>query len=119
VVISQGDLYWVDLGDPGGSGPGYRHPHVVIQNNVFNRSRIHTVVVCALTSNLRRAKAPGNVLLEKGEASLPKQSVVNVSQIFTVDKRDLGEKIGVLSGRRVHQILDGVRLVIEPRDLDE
>ena len=118
-MISQGDLYWVALGDPAGSEPGYRHPHIVIQNNVFNRSRINTVVVCALTSNLRRAKAPGNVLLEKGEASLPKQGVVNVSQIFTVDKRDLGEKIGALSRRRVCQILDGVRLVIEPRDLDE
>jgi mRNA interferase MazF len=119
MVINQGDLFWVDLGDPSGSEPGYRHPHVVIQNNVFNRSRIRTVVVCALTSNLRRAKAPGNVLLENGEASLPQQSVVNVSQVFTVDKRDLGEKIGALSRRRVRQILDGIRLVIEPRDLDE
>jgi len=119
VVINQGDVFWVDLGDPAGSEPGCRHPHVVIQNNVFNRSRINTVVVCALTSNLRRAKAPGNVLLDKGEASLPKQSVVNVSQTFTVDKRDLGEKIGTLSHGRVRQILDGVHLVIEPRDLDE
>ena len=119
MVINQGDLFWVDLGDPNGPGPGYRHPHVVIQNNVFNRSRINTVAVCVLTSNLGRAKAPGNVLLEKGEAGLPKQSVVNVSQIFTVDKRNLGEKIGALSRQRVRQILDGVRLVIEPRDLDE
>ena len=119
MVIGQGDVFWVDLGEPSGSEPGYRHPHVVIQNNVFNRSRINTVVVCALTSNLGRAKAPGNVLLEEGEANLPKQSVVNVSQIFTVDKRSLGEKIGALSRRRVRQILDGVRLVIEPRDIDE
>ena len=119
MVINQGDLFWVDLGDPTGSEPGYHYPHVVIQNNVFNRSRINTVVVCALTSNLRRAKAPGNVLLQEGEASLPKQSVVNVSQIFTVDKRDLGEKIGLLSRQRVRQILDGIRLVTEPRDLDE
>jgi mRNA interferase MazF len=119
MVINQGDLYWVDLGEPSGSEPAYRHPHVVIQNNLFNRSRISTVVVCALTSNLRRARAPGNVLLEAGEADLPKPSVVNVSQIFTVDKRDLGGKIGTLSRRRVRQILDGVGLVIEPRDLDE
>lgn len=118
MVIDQGDVFWVDLGEPAGSEPGYCHPHVVVQNNVFNRSRINTVVVCALTSNLRRAKAPGNVLLEEGEAHLP-QSVVNVSQIFTVDKRDLGEKIGALSPGRVRQILDGIRLVIEPRDLDE
>jgi mRNA interferase MazF len=119
VVIDQGDVFWVDLGDPAGPEPGYRHPHVVIQNNVFNRSRISTVVVCALTSNLRRAEAPGNVLLENGEADLPKQSVANVSQIFTVDKKDLGEKIGSLSRQRVREILDGIRLVIEPRDLDD
>jgi len=119
MVINQGDVFWVDLSEPSGSEPGYRHPHVVIQNNVFNRSRINTVVVCALTSNLKRAQAPGNVLLAKREANLPKQSVVNVSQIFTVDKRDLDEKIGTLSRRRVRQILDGVRLVIEPRDVDE
>lgn len=119
MVIDQGDVFWIDLGDPSGSEPGYRHPHVVIQNTLFNRSRINTVVVCVLTSNLTRAKAPGNVLLEEGEANLPKQSVVNVSQIFTVDKRSLGEKIGTLSRRRVRQILEGVRLVLEPRDSDE
>ena len=119
MVINQGDVFWLDLSEPSGSEPGYRHPHVVIQNNVFNSSRINTVVVCTLTSNLKRAQAPGNVLLEKREANLPKQSVVNVSQIFTVDKRDLDEKIGTLSRRRVRQILDGVRLVIEPRDVDE
>ncbi len=117
MVILQGDVYWIDLGDPYGSEPGYRHPHVVVQNNVFNRSRIHTVVVCALTSNLRRAGAPGNVLLKAGEAGLPRQSVVNVSQIFTVDKRRLQEKIGTLSRERVREILDGVHLVLEPRDL--
>jgi mRNA interferase MazF len=119
VVISQGDVYWIDLDDPAGSGPGYRHPHVVIQNNVFNRSSIHTVVVCALTSNIRRADAPGNVLLEPGEADLPKQSVVNVTQILTVDKRYLSEKIGALSARRVRQILNGVQLLMEPRDVGE
>ena len=119
MVINQGDVYWVDLDEPSGSGPGYRHPHVVIQNNVFNRSRINTVVVCVLTSNLKRAKAPGNVLLEKGEANLPKQSVVNVSQIFTVDKGDLVERIGTLSRKRVRQILDGVSLILEPRDIEE
>lgn len=119
MVINQGDVFWVDLGEPPGSEPGYRHPHVVIQNNVFNHSRINTVVVCALTSNQKLAKAPANVLLDEGEADLPKQSVVNVSQIFTVDKRSLGEKIGTLSLRRVRQILAGVQLVIEPRDIDE
>ena len=118
MVINQGDIFWIDLDEPSGSEPGYRHPHVVVQNNVFNRSRINTVIVCALTSNLKRAAAPGNVLLEPREANLPKQSVVNVSQIFTVDKSQLGEKIGTLSSRRVREILDGVRLLLEPRELE-
>ena len=118
-MIGQGDVYWVDLSEPSGSRPGCRQPHVVIQNNVFNRSRINTVVVCVLTSNLKRAEAPGNVLLEEGEANLPKPSVVNVSQIFTVDKSDLSEYIGTLSPKRVRQILHGVGLVLEPRDIGE
>lgn len=118
MVVGQGDVFWVDLGRPAGSGPGYRHPHVVIQNNLFNRSRIGTVIVCALTSNLKRAAAPGNVMLALSEANLPKQSVVNVSQVFTVDKAALVERIGTLSARRLRQILDGVRLLTEPRDIE-
>ena len=117
MVIRQGDIHWVDLGEPVGSSPGYRHPHMVVQNDVFNVSRIGTVVVCALTSNLRRAKAPGNVLLEEGEGGLTKRSVVNVSLIYTVDKSQLDERIGTLSGARLRQILDGIRLVLEPREL--
>ncbi len=118
MVINQGDVFWVDLDDPSGSAPGYRHPHVVIQNNLFNRSRINTVVVCALSSNLKRAQAPGNVLLSPREANLPKQSVVNVSQIFTVDKTQLSEKIGTLSSRRVREILNGLHLLTEPRETE-
>ncbi len=118
MVITQGDIFWVDLDEPAGSGPGFRHPHVVIQNNLFNRSRIHTVVVCALTSNLHRASAPGNVLLDPDEAGLPKQSVVVVSQIFTVDKSQLGEHIGTLSKKRVRQILEGIKLLTEPREIE-
>lgn len=110
-------MFWVDLGRPAGSGPGYRHPHVVIQNNLFNRSRVGTVIVCALTSNLKRAMAPGNVLLQKGEANLPKASVVNVSQLYTVDKAALATRTGALSTKRVREILDGVRLLTEPRDV--
>ena len=118
MVINQGDVFWVELEEPSGSEPGYRHPHVVIQNNVFNQSRINTVVVCVLTSNLKRAEAPGNILLEKGEANLPKQSIVNISQIFTVDKQALDEKIGTLSLKRVRQILDGLDLLLQPRDVE-
>lgn len=118
MVIRQGDVYWIDLGPPGRSGPGYLHPHVVVQNDVFNRSRIGTVVVCAITSNLKRGEAPGNVLLDQGEANLPKQSVVNVSQVFTVDKDELVEKIGSLASDRVRQIFAGLDLLLTPRDLE-
>ncbi len=118
MVISQGDVFWIELDEPSGSEPGYRHPHVVVQNDVFNRSRINTVIVCALTSNVRGADMPGNVLLDPGEANLPKRSVVNVTQVFTVDRAQLGEKIGVLSAKRVREILDGIRLVLEPRAVD-
>ena len=101
-----------------GSAPGYLHPYVVIQNNVFNHSRINTVIVCALTSNLRRADAPGNVLLNDGEANLAKRSVVNVSQLLTVDKSQLDNHIGTLSARRVWQILDGINSLTEPREVE-
>jgi len=117
LTIKQGDICWVDLGIPKGSEPGYRHPHVVIQNNVFNASKINTVVVCALTSNVKRAAVPGNVLLKKGEANLPKDSVVNISQIITVDKSDLIEKIGSLSLSRMKQVIEGVKLLLEPREV--
>ena len=118
MVIRQGDVYWIDFDQPAGSEPGYRHPHVVIQNNIFNHSRINTVVVCSLTSNLKRSDSPGNVTLKKGEADLPKKSVVNISQIFTVNKSDLSEKIGTLSKQRIAQILEGIRLLTEPREID-
>ncbi len=118
MVIHQGDVFWIELEEPDGSEPGYRHPHVVVQNNLFNRSRINTVVVCALTSNLKRATAPGNVLLEPGEANLSKQSVVNISQLFTVDKQQLEEKVGSLSPWRIEQILSGIKLLLEPRDVE-
>lgn len=118
MVINQGDIYWVEVDEPTGSEPGYTHPHVVVQNNLYNQSKIRTVIVSALTSNLKLAGIPGNVPLEKGEANLPKASVVNISQIFTVDKTQLGEYIGTLSPKRVNQILDGISLFLEPRDLD-
>lgn len=115
--IKQGDIYWIDFGIPRGSELGYRHPHVVIQNNVFNASRLKTIVVCALTSNIKWAESPGNVLLKKGEGNLPKDSVVNITQIETVDKSFLAEKIGTLSPSRIKQIIDGIRLLTEPREI--
>jgi len=114
VVINQGDVYWAELGEPSGSRPGYRHPVVVVQNDIFNETKISTTVVCGLTSNLRLAKMPGNVMLTCGEANLPKDSVVNISQVITVNKHDLQEKIGSLSRKRVLQIIDGLKLLLEP-----
>ncbi|WNG19773.1 type II toxin-antitoxin system PemK/MazF family toxin [Cystobacter fuscus] len=107
--INRGDVFWIGPDDSRGPVPSYSHPHVVVQDDVFNHSRITTVVVCALTSNLHRANEPGNVLLEVGEGNLPKQSVVVVSQISSVDKARLGERIGSLSDARVEQILAGLR----------
>jgi len=111
MVVNQGDIYWVRLEEPSGSDAGYAHPHVVIQDNVINRSRINTVVLCALTTNSKRANMPGNVLLEAGEANLPRQSIVVVSQVSTVDKTQLGEYIGSLDQQRINQILAGMRFL--------
>jgi mRNA interferase MazF len=107
--IDRGDLFWLGPEESRGPEVSYSHPHVVVQDDVFNHSRIATVVVCALTSNLHRATEPGNVLLERGEGNLPEQSVVVVSQIASVDKARLGKRIGSLSDARVEQILAGLR----------
>ncbi len=111
--IRQGDVYWIDFGPPDGSSPGGRRPCVVVQNDLFNRSRIATSVVCAITSNVGLADAPGNVLLRKGEANLPKPSVVNVSQMGTVDKSDLVERIGRLNAASIEKICEGLHLLFE------
>lgn len=90
---------------------------MIVQNDAFNESRINTVVVCGLTSNLRRAGDPGNVLLFPGEANLPEQSVVNISQIVTLDKSQLRARIGTLSPERVREVLRGINLLLEPREV--
>ena len=118
MVIHQGDIFWVDLDEPAGSEPGYHRSYVVVQNNLFNQSRLHTVVMCALTSNLQRAKSPGNVLLEAGEGGLPQPSVVNITQVFTVDKSALENYYGSLNSKRVVQIIDGIQLLIQPAKVD-
>jgi len=113
--IRQGQVWWLDMGVPFGSEPGYRRPFVVVQNNLFNRSRLQTVVMCAVTTNLRLADAPGNVLLAAGEAQLREPGVVNVSQLVTVDRRRLVQKIGELPEPRVQTVLDGLNLLLNPR----
>ena len=111
--IRQGQVYWLDFGPASGSAPADRHPCVVVQNDVFNQSAIATSVVCLITSNLSRGKAPGNVLLKKGEANLPKTSVVNVSQVLTVDKAELVEHIGSLGGAAAAAVRDGLHLLFD------
>lgn len=106
--INRGDLFWIQPDDSQGLAPSYAHPHLVVQEDVLNHSRIATVVVCALTSNLERANEPGNVLLDVGEGSLPKRSVIVVSQISSIEKTRLGERIGSLSEERVVQALSGL-----------
>ena len=108
-TIQRGDIFWIEPDEQRGSIPGYAHPHVVLQDDLFNRSRIETVIVCALSSNLKRANEPGNLLLEAGEGKLEKQSVAIVSQLASVRKDQLGGYIGTLSSERVEQILAGIR----------
>lgn len=110
--MKRGEIWWTMLGSPAGSEPGYRRPVLILQTNEFNDSRLRTVVVAALTSNLRLADAPGNVRCRPRDTGLDKPSVVNVSQIATTDKRRLQEKAGRLSGRLLARVEDGVRLVL-------
>ncbi len=110
--MRRGEIWWAALGQPTGSEPGYRRPVVVLQTNAFNDSPIGTVVVVAITSNLRLARAPGNVRCSKRETRLTKPSVINVSQVATIDKSRLLERIGTLPDRLLAAAEDGVRLVL-------
>ena len=106
--IKQGNIYWLQS-TARGAETSYAHPYVVIQDDVIKRSRVNAVVVCALTSNKKRATEPGNVVLEVGEANLPRQSIIVVSQVDAVEKTALGTYIGSLSRQRIEQILAGMR----------
>ena len=112
VVVSQGEIWWADLGDPLGSSSGHRRPVIVVQGDAFNRSRIATAVCIPLTSNLRWADAPGNVLLDARLTDLPRDSVANVSQIVTVDRDMLIERAGKLSEKKLGLILAGIDVVL-------
>jgi mRNA interferase MazF len=112
VVISQGDVWWADLPDPTGSEPGYRRPVVVVQGDELNRSRLATVVCVALTSDLRWARAPGNVRIAPLESGLPRDSVANVSQILTLDRSRLTEQVGRIAAARLDAILAGIDIVL-------
>ena len=112
MVISQGEIWWADLGDPVGSAPGYRRPVLVVQGDPFNQSRVATVVCVVLTSNLKWAEAPGNLLLRRSATGLDKDSVANVSQIVTLDKSQLTEAVGKLSQRKLGAVLAGIEVML-------
>ncbi len=112
MVIGQGEVWWADLGDPTGSQPGFRRPVVVVQGDAFNASSLHTVVCVALTSNTRWAAAPGNVLLTPRATGLQKPSVVNVSQLVTLDRSALTERAGRLSASNLELVLAGIDVVL-------
>lgn len=111
-MVGRGHIWWVDLSEPLGSEPGYTRPVVIVQADAFNRSRVGTVMAVVLTSNLRLAKAPGNVLLPANKTGLKKDSVANVSQIITVDKQALREETGELDDKTMQLIDDGMRLAL-------
>jgi mRNA interferase MazF len=112
VVISRGDVWWADLPAPTGSGPGFRRPVVVVQGDALNQSRLATVICVPLTSNLRWAEAPGNVLLTGHVTGLTRDSVANVSQIVTLDKTLLTERVGKLTAGRLDLLLSGIDIVL-------
>jgi mRNA interferase MazF len=112
VAVAQGDIWWAEVPEPAGSAPGYRRPVVVVQGDAFNRSDLATVVCVALTSNLKWATAPGNVLLPASTTGLPKDSVANVSQIATLDRNELHERVGKLSRNRLDALLGGIDVVL-------
>ena len=111
-MITQGDVCWADLPDPAGSGPGFRRPVIVVQSDALNASRVATVICVPLTSNLRWAEAPGNALLRARATGLPKDSVANVSQIVTLDRELLTERVGRLPARQLELVLAGIDVVL-------
>ena len=112
MVIERGEIWWADLGEPRGSSPGFHRPIVIIQSDFFNKTAINTLIVAITTTNLRLAKMPGNVLLSQRSSGLKEESVVNISQLFTIDRSDLLEFVGTLSERKMEQIDEGLRLVL-------
>lgn len=111
-MVKRGQIWWTDLDEPKASEPGYRRPVIIVQSNEFNRSRINTVVVIPITSNIKLSEAPGNVKLPKTKTGLSKQSVANVSQVITVDKSFLDEQVGQLDNLIMNQVEEGLRLVL-------
>lgn len=112
MVIRKGSIYWVDFSPGKGSEPIGRRPGLVIQNDILNDSKLNTVIMLAITSTMKFAELPGNVALRKGEANLPKKCVINTTQIKSVDKTSIKEKIGTLSKKRIDEVHEGLKLVL-------
>ena len=115
MVVERGEVWWADLGEPIGAEPGYRRPVIIVQSDAFNRSRIDTTVALIITSNLQLLDAPGNVLIRAKESGLPKDSVANVTELATVDRAMLTERMGRVPRRLMARIDDGLRLVLSLR----
>ena len=113
MVIKRGDIWWAKLPEPVGSGPGYKRPLLIIQSNEFNKSKINTIIAVVITSNLRLAAAPGNILLSIKRSKLPKESVINISQVITIDKALLTEKVHHLPNNIIAQVDEGLKLVLK------
>lgn len=113
MVIRKGSVYWVDFSPGKGSEPMGRRPGLVIQNDLLNDSKLNTVIVLAITSTLKFGELPGNVVIKKGEANMPKRCVINMTQIKSVDKSSLREKIGTLSQKRMDEVREGMKLVMD------
>lgn len=111
-MIQRGEIWWAGLQEPAGSRPGYKRPLIVIQSNDFNKSRINTIIAVVLTTNMKLVDSPGNIMLSKKMTGLPKDSVTNVSQIITIDRYYLSDRIGILPARTMRRIDDGLRLVL-------
>jgi mRNA interferase MazF len=112
LAVKRGEIWWAHLPEPAGSGPGYKRPVLVVQANPFNASRIATVVVATITSNLALAEAPGNVRIAKSDSGLPRASVVNVSQLITLDRSILASRVMALPGSVMDQVDSGLKLVL-------
>jgi mRNA interferase MazF len=110
--MKRGDIWWASLTPPDGAGPGFRRPVLIVQANSFNESQISTVLVAVITSNLALAQAPGNVRISKSDSGLSKASVVNVSQVLTIDRQFLTDRIGALPGRKMNSVNQGLKLVL-------
>lgn len=111
--MKRGEIWWASLPKPRGSGPGFRRPVLIVQSDAFNASRIQTVIVAVITSNLHLAEAPGNVGLPRRKSGLPRDSVVNVSQLLTIDRSVLSKRLAGLSPARMEAVESGIRLVLD------